>query len=47
MHHVTHARRALLPVTVMVTMMLGLEDLAIQMEDPFRFIPYGEAAAGA
>jgi predicted membrane chloride channel (bestrophin family) len=35
---------ALLPISVMTAMMLGLEDLATQLEDPFKFIPYGEAA---
>lgn len=36
---------ALLPVAVMTAMMLGLEDLACQLEDPFKFIPYGEHLA--
>lgn len=31
---------ALLPVFMMATMMLGLEDLANQMEDPFCFFPF-------
>jgi hypothetical protein len=35
---------AMLPISVMTAMMLGLEDLATQLEDPFKFIPYGEAA---
>lgn len=33
---------AILPISVMTAMMLGLEDLATQLEDPFKFIPYGE-----
>ena len=33
---------AMLPIGVMSAMMLGLEDVAVQHEDPFRFIPYGE-----
>jgi hypothetical protein len=32
----------MLPVSVMALMMLGMEDAATQMEDPFRFIPYGK-----
>jgi hypothetical protein len=32
---------ALVPVSVMALMMLGLEDATAQMEDPFKFIPYG------
>jgi hypothetical protein len=32
---------AMLPISVMTIMMLGLEDLACQLEDPFKFIPYG------
>src|SRR5690242_10955919 len=32
----------LFPVAIMATMMLGLEDLTIQLEDPFKYIPYGE-----
>jgi hypothetical protein len=32
---------ALVPVSVMALMMLGLEDAAATMEDPFKFIPYG------
>ena len=35
---------AMLPISVMTAMMLGLEDLATQLEDPFKFIPYGEVA---
>jgi hypothetical protein len=35
---------AILPISVMTAMMLGLEDLATQLEDPFKFIPYGEGA---
>jgi len=31
----------LVPVAVMATMMLGLEDLAVQMEDPFKYFAYG------
>jgi hypothetical protein len=31
---------ALLPVFAMATMMLGLEDVTNQMEDPYAFIPY-------
>lgn len=33
---------SILPISVMTAMMLGLEDLATQLEDPFKFIPYGE-----
>ena len=33
---------SILPIAVMTAMMLGLEDLAAQLEDPFKFIPYGE-----
>lgn len=29
----------------MAAMMLGLEDAAIQLEDPFRFFAYGEGGA--
>jgi hypothetical protein len=32
----------MLPIAVMTGMMLGLEDLAVQLEDPFKFMPYGE-----
>jgi hypothetical protein len=32
----------MLPIAVMTGMMLGLEDLAVQLEDPFEFMPYGE-----
>ena len=27
---------SLMPISVMAAMMLGLEDLAVQMEDPFK-----------
>jgi hypothetical protein len=33
---------SMLPVSVMTAMMLGMEDLASQLEDPFKFMPYGE-----
>lgn len=33
---------AMLPIGVMTGMMLGLEDLAVQLEDPFKFMPYGK-----
>lgn len=33
---------SMLPVSVMTVMMLGIEDLASQLEDPFKFMPYGE-----
>lgn len=33
---------AMVPVSVMALMMLGLEDATAQMEDPFKFIAYGE-----
>lgn len=38
---------ALLPVSVMSAMMLGLEDLACQLEDPFRSIPIGACTVAA
>lgn len=34
----------MLPIGVMTGMMLGLEDLAVQLEDPFKFMPYGKLA---
>jgi hypothetical protein len=30
------------PVSVMVMMMLGLEDLAVQLEDPFQSFPHSK-----
>lgn len=37
---------AMLPIGVMTGMMLGLEDLAVQLEDPFKFMPYGKLDTG-